>query len=88
MIHNIFSIVKSYGLLEFFLYIFERKLKIRLPINTKLRWKISIKSEIRFWDNCIKTGGLHWPDEYKLRFDSDLPIQKEVRSLLPRIFPF
>ena len=74
---------KNYSITEIILIFFERKLKLRLPIGSKLRWKFNISSEVRFWDKCIKTNGLIWPDEYTLRFDENLPLQREIAELLP-----
>jgi SAM-dependent methyltransferase len=75
----------GYNFTELLLIFIERKLKIRLPISHKIRWKFNISYEIRFWDKCIKTNGLIWPDEYKLRFNPLLPLQQEVAILLPKI---
>ncbi len=83
MIKIITDKISSYTFAELVLFLFERKLKIRMPISSKLRWKFNISSEVRFWDKCIKTDGLIWPDEYKLRFDPNLPLQKEIAELLP-----
>jgi ubiquinone/menaquinone biosynthesis C-methylase UbiE len=75
--------ITSYGIGELFTYFIERKLKLTLPINSKTRWKWNIKSEIRFWDKCIKSNGLIWPEEYKLRHDPELNLQQEIVELLP-----
>jgi ubiquinone/menaquinone biosynthesis C-methylase UbiE len=71
------------GISEVIFYILERKLKLRLPVKSKKRWKANVGSEIRFWDNCFKTNGLIWPDEFKLRFDPGLELQKEIIPFLP-----
>jgi len=76
-------IFNNYSLMELFLILFERKLGLRLPISPKLRWKFNISSEIRFWDKCIKTNGLIWPEEYRLRLDPQLALQDEIVKLLP-----
>lgn len=73
----------DYGMGELLTYFIERKLKIILPISSSTRWKWNIKSEIRFWDKCIRTNGLIWPEEYKLRHDSNLELQQEIVQLLP-----
>lgn len=75
--------IRAYSIGEIFLYLFERKLKIRLPISNKLRWNINTKSEIRFWDKCIRTNGMIWPEEYQQRFDKNLLLQEEIVKLLP-----
>lgn len=69
--------------MELFLILFERKLGLRLPISSKLRWKFNISSEIRFWDDCIRTNGLIWTEEFSLRLDPNLPLQDEIAKLLP-----
>ena len=76
-------ILKNYNVMELFLILFERILKLRLPISSKLRWKFNISSEIRFWDNCIRTNGLIWPEEFRLRLDPQLALQDEIAKLLP-----
>lgn len=81
---KIFDIIENYSFQELFLIFVERKLKLRLPISPKLRWKFNISSEIRFWDKCIRTNGLIWPEEYKLRLDPFLPLQEEIVKLLPK----
>ncbi len=75
--------IRNYGFGEFITYIFERKLKIRLPISSELRWEFNIKSEIRFWDNWFRTNGLEWPEEYLLRLDKNRPLQSEILKLIP-----
>jgi SAM-dependent methyltransferase len=77
------SVITNYGIGELFTYFIERKMKIRLPIKSETRWKWNIKSEIRFWDKCVRTNGLIWPEEYKLRIDPGLPLQEEIILLLP-----
>lgn len=84
MSKKLLNILRNYSLPELFLILFERKLRVRLPISSKLRWKFNISSEIRFWDRCIRTNGLIWPEEYKLRFDPILPLQDLVVKLLPQ----
>jgi ubiquinone/menaquinone biosynthesis C-methylase UbiE len=74
---------RNISISEVIFYILERKLRLRLPINSKKRWKANVGSEIRFWNNCFKTNGLIWPDEFKLRFDPSLELQKEIIPLLP-----
>jgi SAM-dependent methyltransferase len=76
--------LSNYGFGEVLTTLFERKLHIRLPISPEYRWKLNIKSEIRFWDKCIRTNGLLWPDEYRLRLDPNLPLQNHIISLLPQ----
>ncbi len=83
MATRVLEVFQNYSLIELLLIIIERKFKLRLPISSKLRWKLNIKSEIRFWDKCVKTDGLIWPLEYKLRFDPNLPLQTEIAKLLP-----
>lgn len=77
------SMIKNISISELVLYVLERKLKIKLPINAKLHWKANIGSEIRFWDKCFETKGLIWPGEFGLRFDPNLEIQKEIIPFLP-----
>lgn len=81
---NIAEIISHYGFGEVVTFIFERKLHIRLPISSKYRWKLNIKSEIRFWDKCVRTNGLIWPDEYRQRLDPHLSLQNHIISLLPQ----
>lgn len=83
LIENISDRMKLHSLTEILLYIIERKLKIRLPISAKMRWKSNISSEVRFWDRCIRTKGLIWHDEYRLRLDPQLELHEEIAKLLP-----
>jgi SAM-dependent methyltransferase len=74
---------RNHSISELFLFIFERKLGLRLPISSRLRWKYNIGSEVRFWDKCIRTKGLIWQDEFRLRLDPNLKLQEEITRLLP-----
>lgn len=53
-----------------------------VPQNSKTKWKLGIKSEIRFWDSYFRTKGLQWSDTYKERFDTELPMQPRPAELL------
>ncbi len=59
------------------------RLAPRLPLWRKLKWKGGTRSEIRFWDDYIRTGGLDWPDDFRARLDPDLPLQARPAALLP-----
>ncbi|MBX2964261.1 MAG: methyltransferase domain-containing protein [Cyclobacteriaceae bacterium] len=66
------------------LNVIENKFRLRLPLPPKFRWWLSHKSEIDFWDNYFKNGGLHWKANYELKFDPQLRLQDELASLLPK----
>lgn len=83
MLVKIKEFIQNYSMAEALLFLLERKMRLSLPINSKVRWKFNISSEIRFWDNCIKTKGSIWPNEYKVRFDPHLNLQDQVAVLLP-----
>lgn len=68
---------------EFVVSFFEVRLKIRLPLNAKLRWKLAQYSEIRFWKKYLQGGGLNWKNKFALKFDPCLPLQEEIYSVLP-----
>ena len=68
---------------EYVVPFFEVRLKIRLPLRAKFRWKLAHYSEIRFWEKYFQGGGLHWKNKYALKFDPCLPLQEEVYSVLP-----
>ena len=55
-----------------------------LPQTAKITWKAGIRSQRQFWDNYFATRGLHWKDQYDLRFDPNLPLQPRPAALLPR----
>jgi len=54
-----------------------------IPLSTKCKWKARIRTEIKFWDDWIRTKGLKWTDEYIRRLDPDLPLQPRPAALLP-----
>lgn len=66
-----------------FAYIFERKLKIRLPITSERRWKWNLLSEIRFWEKLIKQTKFNQNNVISSRLDPNLPLQKKIINLLP-----
>ncbi|MFO0918095.1 MAG: class I SAM-dependent methyltransferase [Planctomycetaceae bacterium] len=57
--------------------------RLPLPRSAKARWKSGIESEIQFWDDYFRTGGLQWADSYGLRLDPDLSLQPRPAALLP-----
>ena len=83
-INRAVSKIKQLGIIGFVIFIFEEKYKIKLPLNSKLRWNYSKRAEIEFWDSYFKTKGLRWADGYHLSFDPYLPLQEEVFRLLPQ----
>lgn len=66
-----------------FIFKVERILGVRFPIKKEKRWKYSVFSEVIFWDNYYKTKGSDWGDKYKLKFDPNLEVQKEVANYFP-----
>lgn len=56
----------------------------RLSGDRKMKkiWEEGIGSEIQFWDNYFRYDGLMWPDDYKRRFDPELPLQERPAALI------
>ena len=34
----------------------------------------ALQGEIQFWRNWLSTKGMYWPDDFRARFDPDLPM--------------
>lgn len=44
-----------------------------------------IRSELRFWERWLQTGGLEWPDEYRRRLDPDRPFPEHLAAFLAHL---
>jgi ubiquinone/menaquinone biosynthesis C-methylase UbiE len=75
--------IKQLGVIGFLIFIVEEKFKIRLSLNSKLRWNYSKISEINFWDSYFKTKGLQWTTGYNQRLDPSFLLQEEIVKMLP-----
>jgi SAM-dependent methyltransferase len=49
----------------------------------KEQWRKGKESEIQFWEDWLKTGGLQWPHTYRNRQDPSFPLQDYVARCLP-----
>jgi SAM-dependent methyltransferase len=76
--------IRKFGVSGSVVNLFEQKLNIRLPLPDKLRWKWNIRSEVYFWDTYLGSKGSQWPEDYRQRMSTDLPLQPEFFSLLPK----
>ena len=78
--------LRKQGFFSFIINGFEHRTGVKLPLNSKLRWKLFIWSEIYHWDKYFETKGTSSDDHegYCLRLDSNLPLQEEVVKLLPQ----
>jgi SAM-dependent methyltransferase len=45
-----------------------------------------LRNEVRFWRRWLLTEGLEWPEDFKARFDPELPIQDHLAPLIDQ-FP-
>jgi SAM-dependent methyltransferase len=81
---KITNTIRDYGLVWLMMYTIEQKLKIRLPLSAKLRWDLSVKTEVRFWDKYFATKGLSYPEDYLNRLKPDTALDKEITDLLPQ----
>lgn len=43
-----------------------------------------LRNEVVFWRRWLLTEGLEWPEDFKARFDPELPIQDHVAPLIDR----
>lgn len=51
-------------------------------------WRANLPDEVRFWDDYVRTRGLDWPDEFRMRIDPDSPLtEAEILKRLPRTDP-
>jgi SAM-dependent methyltransferase len=46
-------------------------------------WRDGIGDEIEFWDAWLRTKGLQWPEDYRVRCDPERVLQPTVAALLP-----
>ena len=45
----------------------------------------ALQGEVRFWRNWLSTKGMYWPDDFRARFDPDLPIGGHLASYVDRV---
>ncbi len=83
-IANVIAGLRDLGFVGFTIYVFEDKTGIRVPLNSKLRWKTAVKSEVSFWNDYFETKGLEKPQDYNARLDPTFPLQEAVVKLLPQ----
>ncbi len=76
--------LRDMGFLGYTQYLIEKRVGVKLPYSSKLRWQTGTKSEIDFWDHFFKTKGAHLPDDYFSRLNPNLPLQEELVLLLPK----
>jgi SAM-dependent methyltransferase len=48
----------------------------------RLLWEKGLGSEVDFWDEFLRQGGLSWPEELRRRVDPDSPFQPMLASLI------
>ncbi len=77
------KVYKEEGFNMIFLILLSR-LGLISPKNAKAKWKLGIRSEIRFWDSYFRTKGLEWSDTYNLRLDPNRLLQSRPAALLPK----
>ena len=81
--NKIYRSLKTQGVLGTIIYVLENKFQLRLPLGTKLRWRLGIRNEILFWDKYFKEKGLQWSANYHLRLDPTLQLQENISKLIP-----
>lgn len=50
--------------------------------SSRSRWQGGLESEIAFWNEWIRTRGLHWPDDFIWKTDPASPFQPNLAELL------
>ena len=45
----------------------------------------ALQGEVQFWRNWLSTKGMYWPDDFRARFDPDLPIGGHLASYVDRV---
>jgi SAM-dependent methyltransferase len=46
-----------------------------------------IRAELAFWERWLQTGGLQWPDEYRMRLDPGRPFPTALEPFLAHLPP-
>ena len=54
---------------------------IAVPISAD-KWFEGVNFEVGFWQNCLRTGGAQWPDEYRSRLDPRRPFDSKVEQAI------
>ncbi len=44
-----------------------------------------LRTEVKYWRRWALTEGLHWQDDFKMRFDPEAPVQDHVARIIDRI---
>jgi SAM-dependent methyltransferase len=60
---------------------FLRYLRSFLPDSRKDQ----LKAELRFWRRWLKSRGLEWPEDYRMRLDPDTPVQDHLARVIDRL---
>lgn len=45
----------------------------------------ALHGEVQFWRNWLSTKGMYWPDDFRARFDPDLPIGGHLATYVDRV---
>lgn len=75
--------IRYYGVFWILLQLIEENLHIRLPLGSKFRWKLSVKTETKFWDKYLGSPNGEYGEEYRTRLDPNTKLDDEVAELLP-----
>ena len=55
--------------------------------STHWAWQAGVEQELGFWRAYLHTRGADWPDDFRLRFDPNAPLQPHVAERLPQSVP-
>jgi SAM-dependent methyltransferase len=55
---------------------------LRMP---QVERSVALEGEVQFWRRWLSTKGMYWPDDYRARFDPDLPIGGHLASYVDRV---
>jgi len=51
----------------------------------KMERSAALAREVQFWRKWLSTKGMYWPDDYRARFDPDLPIGGHLAPFIDRV---